>query len=94
MSKPTGKTYEIRTVKDFLTVPQERWDVCLGEFSIWLGIVGFGRVLEEHGLAVPLPQNETFVWHDDGDGSVNVHVQDESGAECLTVKTTLETKGR
>ncbi len=58
-----GETYTIRSVVDFLTVPEDRRDTCLREFAVWLSLLENGRILlgEEH---VKFP--DAFGWIDDG----------------------------
>jgi hypothetical protein len=54
--------YEILTVQDFANVPEDRREICLREFAVWLGlVVGVKKLMR----GVPLKLPEAFVWVDD-----------------------------
>lgn len=61
-----GKTYEIRSLSDFLKVPVDRRALCLTEFSAWLDLIetnnndGIFRVREDR-----------FRWIDDDKGELH-----------------------
>src|SRR5688572_8587838 len=71
----TGGAFEIRTVADFLKVPEERRRICLREFHSWMAM---GQGVRDLLLAVgdsmqtPIPpeaitfRTDVFRWHDDG----------------------------
>jgi len=71
MSEPT--TYEIRTVADFLKVPEPRWAACLEEFLVCLACAAatadlLDAVGESLNATAP-PFNgklQVFRWTDDG----------------------------
>lgn len=63
-SKPTGKTYCITSLDDFLKVPDDRLPRCLAEFSVMLLMAGKEKsILAPKGQAVLLNK---FEWKDDG----------------------------
>lgn len=83
----TGQTYEIRTVADFMKVPESRRYVCLREFHSWLSIqvsiVELFMAVAD-GMGTPLPSDaiqmqepDVFRWHDDGKATVSVHLNAE-----------------
>lgn len=54
--------YEIRTVKDFLTVPEEKREAMLVDFVLWLRMVSEFNGLFDGVIAV----DNCFKWVDDG----------------------------
>lgn len=57
-----AKGYRIKTVHDFLIVPEDRRAVCLREFGVWLGLcTALLGVMD--GIPVGMP--DAFVWIDD-----------------------------
>ena len=83
----TGQVFEIRTVADFLKVPEARRRICLREFHAWLHIgqatvdlfevVGQSLGYESIRDAIA-PQYDVFRWHDDGEATVSVQIQTTS----------------
>jgi hypothetical protein len=78
----TGRSFEIRTVADFLKVPADRRRVCLREFHVWLAIpeavMGAVRATAEAmGQPAPelRPKLDVFVWHDDGKATASVEIR-------------------
>src|SRR4051812_10182080 len=66
-----AKTYRIASVMDFLSVPEDRREVCLREFRVWLGVAdAMGLMLA--GIAAEFPQE--FVWVDDGKHEFEVNI--------------------
>lgn len=70
MSDIKPRHYKIREVQDFLNVPEDRLEVCLGEFAVFIGML---RNLERkvNSLAEltgedPQMTEVTFEWIDDG----------------------------
>lgn len=64
ISKPTGKTYRITRLDDFLKVPDDRLPRCLAAFSVMLLMAGKEKsILAPKGQAVLLNK---FEWKDDG----------------------------
>ena len=70
MSDIKPRHYKIREVQDFLNVPEDRLEVCLSEFSVFIGTM---RDLERtvNSLAEltgedPQMTKATFEWIDDG----------------------------
>lgn len=57
------KTYHITSVLDFLQVPACRREICLREFSVWLGLVENAKVIIGRVAEVKAP--ECFGWIDD-----------------------------
>ena len=55
--------YEIRTVKDFLTIPVEKRKSALDDFGLWLGMNDAIAELCAGGL---LKVGDSFKWIDDG----------------------------
>lgn len=85
----TGATYEIRTVTDFLMVPESRRRICLREFHSWMAIQeGLTDLFCAVGdaLETPVPRealhwrNDVFRWIDDGKATVSVRCESVSGA--------------
>ena len=74
----TGKTYEIRTVADFLKVPEERRRICLREFNAWLTlIVAVPDLLVAAGASkdsIALREPDVFRWRDDGKATMSVEI--------------------
>ncbi len=75
--KPTH--YKIREVQDFLNVPEDRLEVCLSEFAVFIGTM---RDLERtvNSLAEltgedPQMTEVTFEWIDDGkkERTIKIH---------------------
>ena len=60
--KPTGKTYTIRTVNDFLQVPPDRFKACMKDFSHAYATVSILKLqLNDKDFNWP-----GFIWTDDG----------------------------
>lgn len=84
MSPPT---YDIRTVADFLLVPEDRLDVCLHEFRIILDMARGAKIVLEAVTdevtkqpgAVEYNFMNCFHWIDDGEGTVKVGVRTSDG---------------
>lgn len=79
----THAVYEIRTVADFLKVPEARRRICLREFHSWLGIQADITALlvaasDASGGGLK-PENfhwhtDVFRWNDDGEGCISVRM--------------------
>ena len=82
----THQTYEIRTVADFLKVPEARRRICLREFHSWLDIQasitnllcvasetinGADDALKPENIRW---QNQAFNWNDDGKATISVQM--------------------
>ncbi len=65
--KPTNRTYEIRTLADFLKVPLARRGVCLREFGAWLSV---GEYCE--AIAPVRADRDVFRWTDGGQNDLYV----------------------
>jgi hypothetical protein len=80
MSAPTNRIYSIRTVWDFLDVPEDRRAECLHELEVWLALMQFGRAI---CADIPHEAPDDFEWHDDGAGDCRILIQagDETIAE-------------
>jgi hypothetical protein len=79
--KPTGREYEIRSVADFLLVPEDARARCLSEFSTWLKVHDpLLTLLGGPGVAKMLP---VFTWIDDGvrDLRIKLHTKPEAEAK-------------
>lgn len=83
--KPAAE-YEIRAVKDFLQVPEDRMDACLADFVEWvefkrneealIKLLSAGTKFPE----VPIAVLDIFYWVDDGiDGISRIDLLDENG---------------
>lgn len=72
-----SKSYEIRTVADFVKVPADRIDDCLAEFAVAL-VVGRMAAAISDQIKFPL-----FTWHDDGKKEAQINV--EIGGESVTI---------
>ncbi len=80
----TGATYEIRTVVDFLKVPEARRRICLREFHSWMAMQeGVAALLEATAdtLGGDLKAgrdfnftNDVFAWIDDGAATITVNM--------------------
>lgn len=70
--------YTIRTLTDFLKVPEDRRAECLKEFSVWLELYEAVHVLFD-GLL--LKDHDAFVWIDDGKSTATIRVESEDGEE-------------
>jgi hypothetical protein len=87
-AEPAGSppTYEIATVADFLTVPEDRWDACLKDFREFLGLAS---ALKETAdvmadlLGADKDKNkvESFTWIDDGKEERTVTIRCEENVE-------------
>jgi hypothetical protein len=81
----TGQTFEIRTVKDFLTVPEDRRRICLREFDAWLSLQVSVKDLilaAANALGTSLPDDaiqmqeaDVFRWIDDGLATMSVTLE-------------------
>lgn len=62
---PTTATlrYEIRSVQDFMLVPEYRRALCLREFEIWIGMM---EDIKKLMADVPVRLPDAYVWIDDG----------------------------
>jgi hypothetical protein len=79
--KPTGREYEIRSVADFLLVPEDARGRCLSEFGTWLKVHDpLLALLGGRGVATLRP---VFTWIDDGvrDLRIQLHAKPEAEAE-------------
>ena len=79
--------YEIRTVRDFLAVPEDRIAECLREFAIVLemaraGIGLMDAVSDEVTKpgAIRWQLDETFTWIDDGLGTAHLRIRADGAA--------------
>ncbi len=66
--------YEIRTVADFLNVPEDRREVCIREFGVWLELVGNLKVMFE-GIEFAEDPAGKFIWVDDDKGTATVAIK-------------------
>lgn len=84
----TGETFEIRTVQDFLKVPEDRRRICLREFDAWLtmqvAVIGLVHAAGD-ALGMQLPPDtiqmvepELFRWIDDGLATATVQLLEQS----------------
>lgn len=81
MSKPTGRTFEIRHVRDFLAVPRDRLGACLEAFRISLFVHRKLRAAggaytgeDEHPADMP-----SWRWTDDGKRELTVEFIETDG---------------
>jgi hypothetical protein len=83
----TMQDYEIRTVADFLKVPEERRYVCLREFHSWLHmqqavvdlLVACGAQPEQVRMRNP----DLFTWKDDGEATISVTLHEAGTADAV-----------
>jgi hypothetical protein len=78
--------YHIRSVEDFLEVPEDRIDDCLTEFAAAVRAARHTRnilflIAEDQGHALPadavrLPE---FIWIDDGERVTRIHSAEAEG---------------
>jgi len=70
-----SKEYDIKTVQDFLKVPEDRIVDCLAEFKEGLDIarpfIEMSEILGQKGVDI-FPQ---FTWIDDGEKNKTIHVE-------------------
>lgn len=68
--------YQIKTVADFLSVPEDRRATCLREFNVWLTMADAVRQLQElmPGMVKAEMGVECFAWVDDGKGEARITV--------------------
>lgn len=66
--------YEIRTVSDFLNVPEGRRDVCLREFAVWLDLVKNLKAMFD-GIAFAEDPAGKFIWVDDDKGTATIAIK-------------------
>ena len=73
--------YEIRTVGDFLAVPESRLDECLAEFREFLGLardmVSMSKAMEKLVGVQAENKEVSFVWVDDGKRGRTVEIRYE-----------------
>jgi hypothetical protein len=59
----SGRTYEIKTVADFASVPADRLAACLQDFALWLEIrAEANRCLD----SAKVSWVDIYLWKDDG----------------------------
>lgn len=78
-------TYTIRSISDFLQVPEDRRDACLREFAVFLSILDYSLVLMGSDLRPALSAAASFVWCDDGvEACTGIHftVKDDETGEA------------
>lgn len=83
----TGRTYSIRTVHDFRSVPEDRRETCVKEFLAWLACCDFGAALAED--AANIIQPDTFEWTDDGKRSLGMTFATTDGEPVFSFEGTL-----
>lgn len=66
--------YTIRTIGDFLKVPEDRRELCLREFRVFLDLVQHSSAFLA-GVGAPVKPVDAFVWIDDGLHTAKVSVQ-------------------
>jgi hypothetical protein len=79
--------YEIRTVSDFLNVPEDRRPLCLKEFAVWVELVANLKSMFD-GIPFTEDFSEKFVWVDDGKGTATIAIRTPDG------KDVWKTEGR
>jgi hypothetical protein len=74
--KPTCKTYEIKTVNDFLQIPENRLSACLKEFKIAISFGIACRDLQKI-MDKDAPFNfPYFKWIDDGKKTAKIKFEE------------------
>lgn len=99
----TGETYELRTVSDFLKVPEDRRYVCLREFHAWLymqravadlicaSAASLGETLPRECIHVR--NGDVFRWMDDGKAAINVTIEAPDEQQASDARFTPAAKG-
>jgi hypothetical protein len=72
--------YEIRTVADFLSVPEDRRALCIKEFAIWVEMVANLKAMFD-GIEFVEDPAANFIWVDDDKGTATIAVT--AGEETL-----------
>lgn len=72
MSK--ASTYTIRKIADFLKVPEDRRELCLREFHVFLDMVQHSSAFLA-GVEAPVKPVDAFVWVDDDLHTAKVTVE-------------------
>lgn len=79
-NQPTGMTYRIAHVKDFLNVPAKRRAACLKDFRLWVRLVDAGAQFIDAIAPEAQITPDDFVWTDDGiDGANRMTIRDKDG---------------
>ncbi len=106
-SGPTGQTFVIRTVADFLLVPEERLGECLREFRVMLDMAhaagrlvdAVGEEMQREGIGGYTPGDvrwtvDEFEWIDDDKGNVSLSLGVEESANSKSSRSApTETRG-
>lgn len=77
--------YEIETVADFLTVPNDRIAICLDEFSAWIeSAKALGELIESLSEMADIAPDgvvefKKIVWIDDGMKNVTIELVEKAG---------------
>lgn len=67
--KPTGQTYELRTVQDFAALTPRQREHAAKDFLLWLRYVTTAEMMGEstEGLVTMTADTSVFRWVDDGE---------------------------
>ena len=79
------KQYEIKTVQDFLKVPEEKLGHCLQEFTLFIASIYPYKPLFDTGAVIP-----AFVWIDDGQFTTDADAAVDTAAELVKTLTVLK----
>jgi diadenosine tetraphosphate (Ap4A) HIT family hydrolase len=99
---PTGKTFVIESVADFLNVPEHRLSECLREFKQMLNMArATEALLVETGKMVGITPEQIrwqlvprFEWTDDGLGNVSLTIDTEPEATTTEKAQSTESVSR
>ena len=78
---PSGKTYEIRTVADFLEIPAGRRELCIVEFVQWCALMeGGADIAKMMGVAkIEIGPRDVYRWIDDDKGIAHMKLKTMDG---------------
>jgi hypothetical protein len=83
--------YELRTVQDFLKVPEDRRALCLHEFGQWLEMAArvelLRGLLDAAGAKLTNDPFEAFCWVDDDKGEARFGFTEEATGKDLGAVT-------
>jgi hypothetical protein len=76
-NQPTGERYEIRTVADFLLVPESKRALCLREFGTWLKV--HDPLVALLGGPDVVKMRPVYTWIDDGKREMSITLHAKGG---------------
>ncbi|MEX3764491.1 hypothetical protein [Paraburkholderia phenoliruptrix] len=92
MMTVTNKEYPIKSLEDFLMVPEDKIDACLSDFKTWLSLARQSAPVTALLQAIAPAEisavfaTHSFTWIDDGlPGIRAIQVTDENDQECIRI---------